>query len=207
MIVRKTKVIGGSFIHEGEAAGRSRIPGVSRNHVENGLQLRFIDIDRQPIPLNDAAVPIAQRLTTSMVPTEFAIRATQTDDAVVQGSSLNRVTIGPRGLGKVVRVHERLPTELLEILELHAAVVQEALTDVGRLSVWSGRPDQPGHGVDDLAQLVFALLNSLLGLFSIVDVDEDAVPAQHLAVVGPQGFCANREPAISAVRSAKSAGY
>src|SRR5208282_6277438 len=69
MISRKTKVIGSSFIHEGEAAGRSRVPGISRNHIKNGLQLRhefgpffglppFIDVDSYAIPLDDASLSI-----------------------------------------------------------------------------------------------------------------------------------------------------
>src|SRR6266404_7948777 len=39
MIFRKTKVFCSSFIHEGEAAGRSRVPSIRRNHIESGLQL------------------------------------------------------------------------------------------------------------------------------------------------------------------------
>src|SRR3954466_7142183 len=39
MIFRKTEVIRSSFIHEGEAAGRSPVPGIRRKHIQNGLQL------------------------------------------------------------------------------------------------------------------------------------------------------------------------
>src|SRR5260221_7991311 len=41
MIRRQTQVVRQSLVHEGEPAGRTGVPGVSRNHVERGLQLRF----------------------------------------------------------------------------------------------------------------------------------------------------------------------
>jgi hypothetical protein len=37
--------------------------------------LAFIDVNRQAIPVDDASLSIAQRLTTSMVPAKFAVRA------------------------------------------------------------------------------------------------------------------------------------
>jgi hypothetical protein len=43
--------------------------------------LSFIDIKRQAVPLDDASLPIAQRLTTNMVPTKLAVRPAQTHAA------------------------------------------------------------------------------------------------------------------------------
>src|SRR6476660_3145897 len=40
MIFRKAEVIRGSFIQKSEPAGRSRVPGIRRNHIQSGLQLR-----------------------------------------------------------------------------------------------------------------------------------------------------------------------
>src|ERR1700759_3567400 len=85
MILRKTKVVGGPPVDEGETAGRRRVPGMRGNHVQRGLQLcgrsrllfglpGFIDVDRHAVPMDDAALLIAQRLTTGMVPTKFAVR-------------------------------------------------------------------------------------------------------------------------------------
>src|SRR6476661_6671228 len=41
MVARETEVIRATRIDEGEPAGRTRIPGVGRNLVEGGLQLRL----------------------------------------------------------------------------------------------------------------------------------------------------------------------
>jgi hypothetical protein len=41
LVLGKTEVIRGSFIHEGERAGSNSVPGVRRNHIESGLQLCF----------------------------------------------------------------------------------------------------------------------------------------------------------------------
>ena|SRR6516225_1255208 len=60
MIFRTTKVIRSSFIHEGEPAGRSRVPGIRGNHIYSGLQLcrdfglffgplAFIDVNSQAL--------------------------------------------------------------------------------------------------------------------------------------------------------------
>jgi hypothetical protein len=38
---RQTQVLRTSFVHEGERAGRSSVPCVSRNDVERGLQLHL----------------------------------------------------------------------------------------------------------------------------------------------------------------------
>ena len=50
-------------------------------------------------------------------------------------------------------MHERLPTTMPEFLKLHAAVVQHALIDMGRLAVGPVRPDEAWHRFDDLAEL------------------------------------------------------
>src|ERR1700752_4420466 len=79
MIFRKAKVIRSSFIHEGEPAGRSRVPGIRRNHVQSGSQLGresglFIDVNSHAVPVDDASLSITQRLATSLVPTKLAVR-------------------------------------------------------------------------------------------------------------------------------------
>jgi hypothetical protein len=51
------------------------------------------------------------------------------------------------------RVHERLPTTMPEFLKRHAAVVQRALIDMGRLAVWPVRLDEAWYRFDDLAEL------------------------------------------------------
>src|SRR5260370_15974708 len=39
MIFWKTKVVRRASIHEGETAGRRRVPGMCRDHIQSGLQL------------------------------------------------------------------------------------------------------------------------------------------------------------------------
>jgi hypothetical protein len=38
VILREAEVIRASFVYEGKRAGRGRVPGVRRNHIERGLQ-------------------------------------------------------------------------------------------------------------------------------------------------------------------------
>src|ERR1700686_1616669 len=38
VILREAEIIRASFVYEGERAGRSRVPGVRRDHIERGLQ-------------------------------------------------------------------------------------------------------------------------------------------------------------------------
>jgi hypothetical protein len=102
--------------------------------------LAFLDVNTQAVPLNYASLLIAQRLTTSMVRTKLAVRPAQTHHTLVGSPALNCVIESLCGFWKVVRVHERLPTTTFQILEPHAAVVQHALIDMGRLAVGPIRP-------------------------------------------------------------------
>src|SRR5258708_30907174 len=72
MIFRDTKVIRTSFIHEGEGAGRSSVPGMRWNHIESGLQLCFgrrggfdtlavLDVDTRSKPFHDVSVFVMER--------------------------------------------------------------------------------------------------------------------------------------------------
>src|SRR6267154_2887615 len=102
----------------------------------------FVDVNRQAIPLDDASLSIAQRLATSMVPTKRAVCPAQTHHPLVRSAGLDCVIESLGGFWIVGRVHERLPTPMLEILKPHAAVVQHALIDMGRLAVGPVRPDE-----------------------------------------------------------------
>src|ERR1700722_6199641 len=126
--------------------------------------LPFVDVDRQAVPLDDTSLSIAQRLTTSMVPTKLAVRPAQTHHTLVRSSGLNCVIESLCGFWIVGWMHERLPTTMLKILKPHAAVVQHALIDVGRLAVGSIRPKEARLGFGDLAEFVFAFAKGLLGL-------------------------------------------
>ena len=95
----------------------------------------LIDIKSKTIPLDYASLFIAQRLAASMVPTKLPVRATETMHGLVRSSGLNCVIESLGSFWKVVRVQESLPTTLLEILKPHAAIVQNALIDMGQLAV------------------------------------------------------------------------
>src|ERR1700750_12978 len=76
----------------------------------------FIDVDRYSIPLDDMSLLIAQRLTTNMIPTKLAVRPSQTHHILVRISSSNCVIESSCNFCIVVRMHQCLPTTMLEIL-------------------------------------------------------------------------------------------
>ena len=47
MVTRETEVIRAAGVDEGEPAGGIRVPGVGRDLVERGLQLRGVNHERQ----------------------------------------------------------------------------------------------------------------------------------------------------------------
>ena len=47
MVARETEVVRAACIDEGEPAGGIRVPGVGRNLIERGLQLRGVNHERQ----------------------------------------------------------------------------------------------------------------------------------------------------------------
>ena len=65
-----------------------------------------------------------------MVPTKLAVHPAQTYHILVQFQSELRDRKFCN-FGIVVRMHQCLPTTMLEILKSHAAIVQKALIDTG----------------------------------------------------------------------------
>lgn len=96
--------------------------------------LGFIDVDRQAIPLDNASLPVVQRLTTSMVPTKLAVRSTDAVHSLVRSSGLNCAMESPYSFWKVIVVQEGLPTAMLEVLQGHASVIQHGLIELGRVA-------------------------------------------------------------------------
>src|SRR5450631_2849128 len=117
-----------------------------------------------------------------MVPTKLAVRPAQTHDTLVRSSGLDCVIESLCGFWKVGRVHERLPTKMLEFLKRHAAVVQHALIDMGRLAVGPVRPDEAWYCFGDLAEFVFAFPQRFLGALALRHVCRSADEFDELSV-------------------------
>src|ERR1700733_1281943 len=100
--------------------------------------------------MDDASVSIAQRLTASLMPTKRAVCPAQTHYTLVRSSGLNCMIESLCCFWKVIGVHDRLPTMMLEIVKSHAAEVQKALIDVGRLAIESRCPQEGWCRFDDL---------------------------------------------------------
>src|SRR6266702_4472127 len=92
---------------------------------------------------------------------------------MIRRSGLNSVVESLCGFWKVGRVHECLPTNILELLKPHAAVVQHALTDVGRLAVGPVRPEEAWYRIGDLTELVFALPQCFLGALAFRQIEHE----------------------------------
>src|ERR1700722_15699734 len=97
------------------------------------------------------------------------------------------------------------PSETEEILKSHAAIVQNALTELGGFSIRPRRPVQAWHCFDDLTELVFALSKRLLRSSSIININQHAVPIYYCAPASPEGFSAYIEPSVPAVRTSNPA--
>src|SRR5271165_7606433 len=112
MIFRKTKEISSSFVHEGEGAGRSRVPSISGNHIQSGLQvsretwlffgLRFgdlaklvfalsrgvlrlssvINIDQKAGPTQNRAIAGSQRFSVDLEPPISTVRSSKSADCI-----------------------------------------------------------------------------------------------------------------------------
>src|SRR4051812_10966008 len=109
-----------------------------------------------------------------MVPTILAIRrSTQAVYSLVRSSGLNCVIEHLSGFWKVGRMHEHLPTTTLKILQSHAAVIQEALTDMGGLAIGPRRPEKTWYRIDDSTELVFAFPKGLLRIFELFNIQID----------------------------------
>ena len=80
VVFGKAKVIRSSFIYEGERAGRSSVPGIRRNYVERGSQLRLKELFRfgfhiqaRPSSASYTAIPSIDRLEHPEPTTQSAL--------------------------------------------------------------------------------------------------------------------------------------
>src|SRR5258708_9415362 len=92
---------------------------------------------------------------------------------MVRRSGLNCVVESLCGFWKVGRVHECLPTNMLELLKPHAAVVQHALTDMGWLAVRPVRPEEARYRIGDLTELVFAFPQCFLRALAFRQIEHE----------------------------------
>src|SRR5882757_4881499 len=130
-----------------------------------------------------------------MVPTIFAIRRpAQAVHTLVRSSGLNCAIESLGGFWKVGRMHECLPATTLKILQSHAAVVQKALTDMGRFPIGPRRPEEAGYRIDDLAELVFAFPQGLLCALELFNIQIHPDPLQQCSIACPERFGATQEP-------------
>src|ERR1700692_3651070 len=97
--------------------------------------LPFIDVDSQPVPLDDVSLSIAQRLGTRFVPTKLAVCPTDAVRNLEGGSGQNCLRNSLYSLWNVVRVLELLPATALEILKLLTVIVQMTLIEMSRFEV------------------------------------------------------------------------
>src|SRR3954471_10578322 len=135
-----------------------------------------------------------------MVPTIFAVRRpTQAVHSLIRSSGLNCVIESLSGFWKVGRVHECLPTTPLKILQSHAAVVQKALTDMGRFTIGPRRPEEAWYRINDLAELVFAFPKGLLCALELFNIQIHPHPLQQGSIARPERFDASEEPAVASL--------
>src|SRR5262249_55095356 len=90
----------------------------------------FIDVNSDAVPLNDASLPVAQRLTKGAVPTKLAVCATETVQSPVRGFSLECVVEGPYGFWDVVRMNSFDPAGANDFAEPRSKIVEQTLVDV-----------------------------------------------------------------------------
>ena len=97
---------------------------------------------------------------------------------MVRSSGLNCVIESLCSFRKVVLVQECLPTTPLEFLKSRAAIVQNALIDMGQFAVGRRCPEEAWYCFDDLAELVFAFPKGLLCGFELFNIQSRPNPQQ-----------------------------
>src|ERR1700754_3714324 len=140
-----------------------------------------------------------------MVPPIVAIRRpAQAMYRLVRSTGLNCVMELLRGFWEIGRMHERLPATMLKILQSHAAVVQEALTDIGGFAIGRRRPEKAWYSIDDPAELVFAFPKRLLCTLEPFNVHVHPDPPQQGPIARPERFDATEKPVVISLSVANS---
>jgi hypothetical protein len=93
---------------------------------------------------------------------------------------------------------------VLHRLQGLAAVLDELVVDDVDLAARCQNGDQAWNGVHDQARLALTFAEGLLGALALVDIDEQVVPADDMAVRIPKRKSAGLKPAVDAIETSST---
>src|SRR5262245_33680185 len=99
---------------------------------------------------------------------------------------------------EISRMNPRCPVPTIDITEGTAQIFQPTPIEVVEVSVGPPGMDQCRDGIDHYRQITFVRLQSLFGLFAIVNIRAGAVPPHDLTGFVAERLGANKEPPINA---------
>ena len=166
--------------------------------------LQIVDVRQQHAPPNDVAVRIANRKTAIREPVIDAIRPPKTLHDFVWTAGRDRACEDLDDVRQILRMNCVVRPPLPELLERLAEVLEHLAVDDFDVTGCAQECDQPRDAVDDQTRFALAFAQGLLGALALVDVDEQVVPADDVAVRIPERKSARLKPAVDAIETSST---
>ncbi len=192
----------------GELADGGDLRGAGETRLGQAQDLEgipaILDVGQQPVPAEDAALLVEERLAEHVEPAVGAVGAAHAVIHLVAGAGCDCPDPGAERGFHIVGVKEVGPPVPHQVADGNAEVVDDALIDRLQGSIGKGGPDECGDGVDDQTKAALALEEGLLGALAVFDVGVGSVPLDDVAGLIAERSAAEEKPAVLAVGAAHS---
>ena len=166
--------------------------------------LSVFDVGVDPVPFDDGACLVAQRVRTEEKPPILAVVPAQSRFRLSRRFRSHDALPRRRQTVQVLRVDGSRPAPTARLFRRKADEVQIVLVEELGASIGTRRPGQRRNRVDDQLEITLARARGLLGALALVDVRQQHAPANDVAACIAKRKAAVLEPAIDAVRPPES---
>ena len=161
--------------------------------------LSVFDVGVDPVPLDDGAGLVAQRVRTEEKPAILAVVPAQSRFGLSRRFRSHDALPRRRQTVHILRVDGSRPAPTARLFRRKADEVQIVLVEELGASIGPRRPGQRRNRVDDELEIALARREGLLGALALVDVDEQVVPADDVPVRIAKRKSARLKPAVDAI--------
>ena len=166
--------------------------------------LSVFDVGVDPVPFDDGAGLVAQRIRTEEKPPILAVVPTQSRFGLSRRFRSHDALPRRRQTVQILRVNGSRPAPTARLFRRKADEVQIVLVEELGASIGPRRPGQRRNRVDDELEIALARREGLLGALALVDVDEQVVPADDVPVRIPKRKSARLKPAVDAIETSSA---
>src|SRR4029453_1916243 len=163
--------------------------------------LSVFDVGVDPVPSDDVALLVTQRIRTEEKPSILAVMPTQTRFGFTCRFRRHDALPGRGQAAHIVGVHGSRPTPTAGLFCREADEIHVVLVEKVRASIWTRRPCECRNRVDAQFEVPFARAQRVFGALPIVDVGKRNVPAGNMPSRIAKRTPTNLKPTVDAIET------